>query len=210
MLLSAGVIGIGNRRLPRTGLLTALLSRSIPLRGRRLAISLPTDEARRPDGVESYIRGGGGVQVDGRRVGAWLLASCALLLAALTVVFTIIAAHHNSRATSLKKRGVAVEVTVTGCVALASGTGITQAGFVCTGSYVLDGRHYVERIGGSAVQLLPGQKVAAVAVSNEPTVIYTAVSARTMHSTWTVYLTPAGLLVLLIAVLMVLRRVRPR
>jgi hypothetical protein len=156
---------------------------------------------------DSYVRGGGAVHLDGRRVAGYLLLLCELILAVLTVVFTIIAVHHNSRATSLKQKGVAVEVTVTGCVALASGTGITQAGFTCKGSYALAGKRYTENIGGSGAQLAVGQKVAAVAVRDEPTVIYTARSAKTMHSTWTVYITPAVLLAVLAAVELFRRRV---
>jgi hypothetical protein len=155
---------------------------------------------------DAYVRGGGTVRVDGRRVVGYLLLVCELTLAVLTVVFTLIAVHHNSRATSLKQKGVAVEVTVTGCVALASGTGITQAGFTCKGSYALAGKSYTETIGGSAIQLAVGQKVPAVAVRDEPTVVYTASSAQAMNSSWTVYVTPAVLLVVLIGTEVLRRR----
>ncbi len=157
---------------------------------------------------ETYIRGGGGVRLDGRRVAGYLLAFLLLILAVLTVLFTLIGAHNNSRATSLQRRGVPVQVVVTGCVALASGTGITQAGFTCRGSYTLAGRHYNEPIGGTAQFLAVGQQVSGVAVSDEPAVLYTATSARTTHPTWTVYVTPAVLFVLLVAVELIRRRVR--
>ena len=171
---------------------------------------MPADEIQPGAEDDSYVRGAAGsVRLDGRRVSGYLLLFSELILVVLTVVFTIIAAHHNSRATSLKQKGVPVEVTVTGCVALASGTGITQAGFTCRGSYTLAGKSYTEIIGGSAVQLGAGQKVAAVAVRDDPTVIYTASSVQTMHSTWTVYITPAVLLVVLVGTELLRRRLRP-
>jgi hypothetical protein len=171
--------------------------------------------ALRTDGVpqseadsQSYIRGAGGVSVDGRRIAGYLLALCVLILGVLTLVFTLIGVHHNSRATSLQRRGVPVQVTVTGCVALASGTGITQAGFTCRGDYTLAGQHYNEAIGGNADLLAVGQQVAGVAVRDEPVVLYTANSTHTMHSTWTVYVTPAVLFVVLLAVEIARRRFR--
>lgn len=159
---------------------------------------------------EGYIRGAGGVATDGRRVAVWILTVVAAILAALTIVFVLVAVHHNSRATSLKRRGAPVTVTVTSCVALASGTGITQAGFVCKGSYLFAGRHYIETIGGSSTQLTAGQQVPSVVVRDEPTVVYAASSAAKMHPTWTVYLTPAGLLVALAVLLLWLRAVIAR
>jgi hypothetical protein len=146
------------------------------------------------DPAGSYIRGAGGVPVDGRRMARILVGLAVLVLSALTVIFTAIAIHHNSRITSLKQRGVPVQVTVTGCRAMASGTGITEAGFSCRGSYTLAGRPYTEPIGGSARQLTVGQKLAGVAVRDEPQVLYTVSSVTGSHSTWTVYITPALLL----------------
>ena len=97
---------------------------------------------------------------------------------------------------------------MTGCVALASGTGITEAGFNCKGSYTLAGNHYPEPIGGNAELLAVGQKVAGVAVRDEPAVLYSAASVAKMHSTWTVYLTPAALLLVLVGAELLRRRLR--
>jgi hypothetical protein len=157
---------------------------------------------------ESYIRGGSSVRIDGRRLAALLKLLALLILAALTVIFTLIGIHHNSRATSLKKRGVPVAVTVTGCVALASGTGITQAGFNCKGTYTLAGKQYHEPIGGNAELLPVGQKLAGVAVRDQPAVLYTASSVAKMHSTWTVYVIPGVLLVVLVGTELLRRRLR--
>jgi hypothetical protein len=169
-----------------------------------------TGDAEPEQETESYIRGAGGVRIEGRRVAAFILAFGVLIFAVLTAVFTGIAIHHNSRATSLKQRGVPVQVTVTGCVGLASGTGITGTGFTCRGSYTLSGHQYNEQIGGTANLFAVGQKIEGVAVRDEPAVLYTATSARTMHSTWTVYITPAVLLMVLIATEVSRRRVTRR
>ncbi len=169
-----------------------------------------TEDAEPEQETASYIRGAGGVRVEGRRVAGYILGFGVLIFAVLTAVFTGIAIHHNSRATSLKQRGVPVQVTVTGCVGLASGTGITGTGFTCRGSYSLSGHQYNEQIGGTASLFSVGQKIAGVAVRDEPAVLYTATSARTMHSTWTVYVTPAVLLVVLLATELFRRRVTRR
>jgi hypothetical protein len=174
-------------------------------------MALRADDVEPEQETESYIRGAGGIRIEGRRVAGYILGFGVLILAVLTVVFTGIAVHHNSRATSLRQQGVPVQVTVTGCVGLASGTGITGTGFTCRGSYLLAGRHYNEQIGGTAKLFPVGQKIAGVAVRDEPAVLYTAASAQTMHSTWTVYVTPAALLAVLVGTLVCWRRVtRPR
>jgi hypothetical protein len=171
-------------------------------------MALRAGDVQPEEETESYIRGAGGVRVDGRRVAGYILGFGVLIFAVLTVVFTGIAVHHNSRATSLKQKGVPVQVTVTGCVGLASGTGITGTGFTCRGSYTLADRQYTEQIGGTANLFTVGQKISGVAVRDEPSVLYTASSAQTMHSTWTVYVTPAALLVVLLGTEVFRRRVR--
>jgi hypothetical protein len=56
--------------------------------------------------TSGYIRGGGGVQVDGRLVARVLVGCCLLVLAALVVLLTVEALDENSRYGRLKTHGV--------------------------------------------------------------------------------------------------------
>jgi hypothetical protein len=150
-----------------------------------------------------YIRGGGGIEVSrGRLVGA-LLGAMALALLVVAGVLGADAAGQNSRADRLHASGVAVDATVSGCVALASGTGITAYGYRCRATFSLDGRQHEEMLGGTNDLLPTGQTLAALTLRDDPGVLYTASSVDAMRSTWTVYVTPA-LLALLAVVLAVL------
>lgn len=74
------------------------------------ACAVPTST---PDGAVGYIRGGG-VQLDNRRVVRVVVALCLVGLTVLVVVLSLAAVHENSRSSTLQRRGVPVDVTVTG------------------------------------------------------------------------------------------------
>jgi hypothetical protein len=109
-----------------------------------------------------YIRGAGGIPVSGRRVGRIVIGCCLVSLATLVVVLTIGAAGQNSRISRLQRHGVAVDVTVTSCFGIASGTGISATGFRCSGTFTLNGRSYTDVIGGTAAEYSIGEKVQLV------------------------------------------------
>jgi len=155
--------------------------------------------ARREEG--SYIRGAGGVEVEGRRVALFLVALLILILAALVIPLTVLAAEQNSRISRLQSHGVAVNVTVTGCLGMASGTGITESGYQCRGTFTLDGHPHNDVISGSNVLLPVGQPLRADTVRGDPSILYAAGAAATMRSSWKAYTLPAILLVVLIAAL---------
>ena len=56
-------------------------------------------------------------------------------------------------------RGVPVDVTVTNCFGILSGTGITVTSFQCNGSFNLDGRSYDATVAGSDVNHSSGDVV---------------------------------------------------
>jgi hypothetical protein len=121
-----------------------------------------------------YIRGGAGLTTDASRVlriALWVLLS---FLAVLTIALVVSGLHHNTRAQRLQHHGVAVPVTVTGCLGQATGTGITVNGFSCHGSFVLNGRHHNEPIGGSAALFSRGQAVRGVVDPRDPSNLSTA------------------------------------
>ena len=154
----------------------------------------------------SYIRGSGAVPVDPARLGRILLVLIGAAVAALTVVFAVEAFQRNARVDALRDRGVAIEASVSGCVGLASGTGITEVGYQCRANFTYGGRAFNEPIHGTA-QLFPvGQKVAAIAERGNPAIAYTAASVGMMRSTWTVWITPLALLLLLVMTVLFRRR----
>jgi hypothetical protein len=146
---------------------------------------------------EGYIRGGGGI-VDTRGTVRVLVGACLVTLAVFVVVLTIGAVHKNSRIDDLQRRGVPVDVTVTSCFGILSGTGITVTTFQCSGSFELAGRSYHAVIAGSDNNHAVGDIVKAVADPKHPTSISTASSLATAHSSWRAFLVPAVLFVVLV------------
>ena len=97
-----------------------------------------------------YIRGAGGV-IDTRRLFRVIFGSAIVSLAVVVVVLTIQAAHKTSQIDALRHRGIPVDVTVTSCLGILSGTGITITSFQCSGSFDVAGRSYAAVIGGSNI-----------------------------------------------------------
>jgi hypothetical protein len=145
-----------------------------------------------------YIRGGGGVEVDSRRVLHVVLSLCLLVLALLVIVLTLSAAGENSRTGSLRRHGVPVDVTVTGCLGLASGTGITASGYTCKGTFSLGGRSYTEVIGGITDPRPVGETLQAVADPKDPTRLSLAAAVAAARSPWKAFVVPAVPLLLLV------------
>jgi len=157
---------------------------------------MQSDEA-----AAGYIRGGGGI-VDTRRLFRLIVGSAIVALAVLVIVLTIEAVHKNSRIDGLRRRGVPVDVTVTSCFGILSGTGITVTTFQCSGSFDLGGRSYHAVIVGSNLNHAAGDVVQAVADPKHPSSISTASSLVNAHSSWRAFISP-GVLFLVLALLVV-------
>jgi hypothetical protein len=127
------------------------------------------------DEAAGYIRGGAGV-VDTRRL--------------FRVLFD-----------SLRHRGVPVNVTVTSCLGILSGTGITVTSFQCRGSFDLAGRSYNAVIDGSSVNHAVGDVVKAIADPKHPTSVSTPSSVVGAHSSWRAFIGPAILFLVLVLVI---------
>jgi hypothetical protein len=141
----------------------------------------------------SYIRGGGGVEIDPRRIVRPLAAICILALAGLSIGLAVDAGNQNGRAATLRKHGVPVTVSVTGCLAVSSGIGMGVEYWQCRGDFSLGGHRYNEVIGGSRALLEPGRQVAALAVPGQPASLSTVASVAEKHSSFTPYVTPVVL-----------------
>ncbi len=149
------------------------------------------------------------MEVDVRRVGRAVVFLCLLGLAVLVTVLFVAGLQKNSQITRLRQQGVPVEVTMTGCIGLAGGSGSNLAGYECRGTFSLDGRRYSEVIPGNMFRR-PGTTVAAVTVTGDAALVTTAASLETEHASAGVFVLPTMLLVVLLVgvAAVVLRRRR--
>ena len=88
-------------------------------------------------------------------------------------------------------------VTVTGCLGELGGSGSNAAGYICRGTFVLDGHRDNEIIPGDNLRP-PGTKVRAVTVPGDPALLTTAAAAAHDRPTWHVYVLPGVLAVVLL------------
>jgi Protein of unknown function (DUF3592) len=141
----------------------------------------------------AYIRGSGAAL--NRRTVLRIAAGCyVVIMLTLVVVLSAQVLRENSRIERLKQHGVAVPVTVTSCLALASGTGITAAGYQCKGTFTLAGRTYTDAIGGTKTSYSVGQTVAAVVDPRDHTNLYPAAALAGRHPSDSGLVLPASLL----------------
>jgi hypothetical protein len=142
---------------------------------------------------DSYVRGGGAGS-NGPRMIQLFLGACFLTLAALVITLVVQAAGENARADGLHRHGVPVTATVTGCLGVASGTGITVAAFDCKATFVQAGRTHTEVLRGSTALLQTGATISAVVAPGDPGSLSTVAAAAQAgdRSPWARY-TAAGI-----------------
>lgn len=119
-----------------------------------------------------YIRGGGGVSVDGSTVLRLLAVTLLLGLVTLSVVVAIATSHRHSRLSALRSRGISVPVTVNSCLGISSGVGMSIEYWQCRGSFVVGGQKFERVIGGSRTLLERGQVVTGRVLPGQPSSLY--------------------------------------
>jgi hypothetical protein len=154
---------------------------------------------------------GARIEADSARVGSVLAIAVLAVIATSAVVFFVVGGHKNAQISELHEHGVAVRVTVTKCLGLMGGSGSSPAGYACTGTFELDGRHFVEAIPGT-VLYQPGTMIAGVAASNGSGLFAPTNVLATERASWTVFIVPTVLLLAfaLLASAWVIRRKRSR
>jgi hypothetical protein len=157
----------------------------------------PTSEEAPSAQTLTNLRGSSVGNVDARRVGQVLLAACLVTLAVLVVVFSLAGAHRNNQVSKLHNHGVKVGMTVTRCAVLLGGSGSNDAGHACRGAFTLDGHHYTEAIPGSA-PYTAGQSLRIVVVPGDPALLAPVQVVAHEHSSWTVFVLPVVLFVVLL------------
>ena len=150
---------------------------------------MPAPVGTTPDDA-SYLRGVRVADVDTGRVVRVLVAVVLIGLIVLAGVLTVSATSQNSRLGKLRDQGVPVAMTVTGCLAISSGIGMSVEYWDCRGSYTLGGHPYNEVIGGSRTHLRDGEVVEAVAVPGHPALVSLATSVSQRRSSFAPYVTP--------------------
>jgi hypothetical protein len=133
-------------------------------------------------GDRTYIRAGGGADINPRRLVGILVWICVALLVAFAVYFAVSANQRSSQLSLLHQHGIPVTATVTGCTAVGSGIGMGVEYYQCTGSYALGGQAFNEVIRGSRNQMDNGQRLAAIAVPGHPSLLSTVSAARARKS----------------------------
>jgi Protein of unknown function (DUF3592) len=153
-----------------------------------------------PDAAVGYVRGAVGHTdtAGGRRV---LLGLCFVAMALLVVVLSVQAVQDNARAGRLQHHGVEVSAVVTGCLGVASGTGISESAYRCTAAFSLDGRRHTEAIRGSSALLSTGATIRLVVDPADPGSLSTVAAAQKRTAAAKAFIAPAitGLLLLLLA-----------
>jgi hypothetical protein len=153
---------------------------------------------------------GAGVEVDVRRVGRVLVVAGLVALAAVVALLFSAGVDKNAQITSLREHGVPVNITVTGCLGMAAGSGSNLAGYSCKGTFTVGGHRYTDDIPGDSLHR-PGATIPGVTVPSDPGILSTAAILATEHPSWRVFILPTILLVLLVLLgAGVLRRWRPR
>ncbi len=144
------------------------------------------------------LRGAGVGTIDGRRVARVALGAVGVAAAVLTVILFVAGADKNAQITSLRTRGVPVEVTVTSCMGLLGGSGSNAAGYACQGTYVVGGHRYRQAIPGDVLRR-PGSTVRGVTVPDDPELLSTARDVAGEHASWRVFIAPTVLALVLVA-----------
>jgi hypothetical protein len=147
------------------------------------------------DPAPAYIRGGSVATIDRSRLLRWIAGVCGSCLLILAIAFGWQAARNSSQIRALKDHGVPVQATVTNCFGIASGTGITATGYLCTARFTLDGRKHSDTLTGTALLYHPGTTVQAVTDPNHLGVLRMAASVKASHSALPQFVTSALILV---------------
>lgn len=145
----------------------------------------------------------------GRRF--WLrAATLGLVIFALALALSFASTlNDHSRVDRMRAHGVPVTVIVTTCVGNMGGSGSNVAGYVCRGTYTLDGVKYNEIISSMTTFASPGSRVYAVADPSQHGYVALATAIRNASSSsaaFAVLIVLTALLLLLVTSLLRVRR----
>jgi hypothetical protein len=163
---------------------------------------MTTPEPANPDEPLTTLRGAG-VDVDIRQAGRVVVAACMSTLAVLAVVFLVVGIHKNAQINRLRQHGVGVVITSSRCLGLMGGSGSNAAGYSCSGSFSIGGHRYSEQIPGTTFYA-PGTNIRALTVPGDPALVSPVKIVATEHASWTVFILPLALFLVLLLLVGVL------
>jgi hypothetical protein len=145
--------------------------------------------------------------VDARRAGHVALVLALAAVGAAGVFLLVAGIQKNAQIAQLRHDGVSVEVRVAECRGLLGGSGSNGAGYACWGTFTLAGQRYTEAIPGNEL-LTPGSRLRLVTIAGDPGVLAAPGVVANAHPSARVFILPAALFALLVAVAgaLVLRR----
>ena len=136
---------------------------------------------------------GASVSVDVRKVGRAIAAACLASSVVLSAALFLAGVRKNDRIDRLRREGVSVTVTVSGCRGLMGGSGSNLVGYECRGSFSLAGHRYDVTVPGGDAHAT-GSRVQAVALPDDPTVLSTPDAVAVQRPSAGVFIAPAALL----------------
>jgi hypothetical protein len=123
---------------------------------------LPPSPGPAPGDRVASLRGAQAASL-GRRF--WLrAATVGLVIFAVAIALSFASTlNDHSRLDRMKSHGIPISVTISNCVGNMGGSGSNVAGYVCRGTYALDGVKYNEIISSMTTFASPGSRVHAIA-----------------------------------------------
>lgn len=144
----------------------------------------------------------------GRRF--WLrAATVGLVIFAVAIALSFASTiNDHSRLDRMKSHGVPVSVTISNCVGNMGGSGSNVAGYVCRGTYSVNGVKYDEIISSMTTFASPGSRVRAIADPSQHGYVALASAVRGASSSSAAFVVLIILTVLFILLATFLVRVR--
>lgn len=136
------------------------------------------------------------MEANTRRVVQSVVAIVLVALAALSLTFFVAGLHHNENASSLRRHGVAVSVTVATCDGELGGSGSNLADYRCEGTFTLRGHRFHDVVPGNSFRPT-GSKATFITSTNSPSLLVTSLQAQNERATWDVFILPLVLFGLL-------------
>jgi hypothetical protein len=142
----------------------------------------------------------------------WLrAATVGLVLFALAIALSFASTlNDHSRLDRMKAHGVPVSVTITNCVGNMGGSGSNVAGYVCRGTYAIDGVKYNEIISSMTTFASPRSRVRAIADPSQHGYVALAAAIKSASSSSAAFVVLIILTVVLILLAALVIRIRRR
>lgn len=168
---------------------------------------LPSSRGAAPGDRVASLRGAQAASL-GRQF--WLrAATVGLVIFAVAIALSFASTlNDHSRLARMKANGIPVTVTISNCVGNMGGSGSNVAGYVCRGTYAIDGVKFSEIISSMTTFASPGSGVPAIADPSQHGYIALASAIRHASSSSTAFLVLIALIAVFVLLATLLLRMR--